>query len=476
MHNMLNQKLQLKLSQKLSPQQIQLMKLIQLTTAELEQKVKNEIEENPALEHGSESLDNDSNDFDSEVQSEDVNVDDYLSDENDDFSQNFYSTNEENNNFQTKSSPSFHQYLDNQSRNLILNDEEKPLCEFLIGSIDESGYLRREVDDIIDDLAFTQNIITNRDDVISVLKKIQDLDPPGVGARSLQECLLIQLNKKTNQKESILNSIKIIESEFELFSKKKFSKLSEKLNLSDNDLKESIDEISKLNPKPGGSISSEFSNNTIIPDFILKIEEGELIVELNKRNSPELRLSNSYKNILEGYKNDPNKSKSQNQAMQFLKQKLDSAKWFIEAVEQRYQTLFQTVDAIVTFQNDYFLSGEESDLKPMILKDIAEKINMDISTISRVANSKYIDTPYGIKLLKSYFSEGMKNKDGEDISTIEIKKTLKQIIDDEDKTKPLSDIELSKGLSEKGYKVARRTVSKYREQLDLPVARLRKEL
>ena len=476
MHNMLNQKLQLKLSQKLSPQQIQLMKLIQLTTAELEQKVKNEIEENPALEHGNESLDTDSNDFDSETQSEDVNVDDYLSDENDDFSQNFYSTNEENNNFQTKSSPSFHQYLDNQSRNLILNDREKPLCEFLIGSIDESGYLRREVEDIIDDLAFTQNIVTTKDDVISVLKKIQDLDPPGVGARSLQECLLIQLNKKINQKESILNSIKIIESEFELFSKKKFSKLSEKLNLSDNELKESIDEISKLNPKPGGSISSEFSNNTIIPDFILKIEDGELIVELNKRNSPELRLSNSYKNILEGYKNDPNKSKSQNQAMQFLKQKLDSAKWFIEAVEQRYQTLFQTVDAIVTFQNDYFLSGEESDLKPMILKDIAEKINMDISTISRVANSKYIDTPYGIKLLKSYFSEGMKNKDGDEISTIEIKKTLKQIIDDENKAKPLSDIELSKGLSEKGYKVARRTVSKYREQLDLPVARLRKEL
>ncbi len=476
MHNMLNQKLQLKLSQKLSPQQIQLMKLIQLTTAELEQKVKNEIEENPALEHGNESLDTDSNDFDSETQSEDVNVDDYISDENDDFSQNFYSTNEENNNFQTKSSPSFHQYLDNQSRNLILNDREKPLCEFLIGSIDESGYLRREVEDIIDDLAFTQNIVSTKDDVISVLKKIQDLDPPGVGARSLQECLLIQLNKKTNQKESILNSIKIIESEFELFSKKKFSKLSEKLNLSDNELKESIDEISKLNPKPGGSISSEFSNNTIIPDFILKIEDGELIVELNKRNSPELRLSNSYKNILEGYKNDPNKSKSQNQAMQFLKQKLDSAKWFIEAVEQRYQTLFQTVDAIVTFQNDYFLSGEESDLKPMILKDIAEKINMDISTISRVANSKYIDTPYGIKLLKSYFSEGMKNKDGDEISTIEIKKTLKQIIDDEDKANPLSDIELSKGLSDKGYKVARRTVSKYREQLDLPVARLRKEL
>ena len=473
---MLNQKLQLKLSQKLSPQQIQLMKLIQLTTAELEQKVKNEIEEKPALEPGSESLDSNSSDFDSETQNEDINVDDYLSDENEDFSQNFYSTSEENNNFQTKSSPSFHQYLDNQSRNLILNDKEKPLCEFLIGSIDESGYLTREIEDIIDDLAFTQNITATIDDVESVLRKIQDLDPPGIGARSLQECLLIQLNKKSNQKESILNSIKIIKSEFELFSKKKFSKLSEKLNLSKDDLKASIDEISKLNPKPGGSISSEFSNNTIIPDFILKIDDGQLIVELNKRNSPELRLSNSYKNILEGYKNDPNKSKSQNQAIQFLKQKLDSAKWFIDAVEQRYQTLFQTVNAIVTFQNDYFMSGEESDLKPMILKDIAEKINMDISTISRVANSKYIDTPYGIKLLKSYFSEGIKNKDGNEISTIEIKKTLKQIIDNENKANPLSDNELSKGLSDKGYKVARRTVSKYREQLDLPVARLRKEL
>ncbi len=473
---MLNQKLQLKLTQKLSPQQIQLMKLIQMTTTELEQKVKNEIEENPALEHGSDLLEDDPSEFDTDIQSEDINVDDYLSNDNDDISQNFYSTNEENYNFQTKSSPSFHQYLDNQSRNLILSDKEKPLCEFLIGSIDESGYLRREIDDIIDDLAFTQNITTTKNDILSVLKKIQDLDPPGVGARSLQECLLIQLNKKINHKGPIFNSIKIIESEFELFSKKKFSKLTEKLNLSDNDLKAAIKEISKLNPKPGGSITSEFSNNTIIPDFILKIQDGKLVVELNKRNSPELRLSNSYKDILEGYKNDPNKSKSQNQAVQFLKQKLDSAKWFIEAVEQRYQTLFQTVNAIVTFQNNYFLSGEESDLKPMILKDIAEKINMDISTVSRVANSKYIDTPYGIKLLKSYFSEGMMNNDGDEISTIEIKKTLKLIIESENKAKPLSDIELSEVLLNKGYKVARRTVSKYREQLDIPVARLRKEL
>ena len=473
---MLNQKLQLKLSQKLSPQQIQLMKLIQLTTAELEQKIKNEIEENPALEQGKESLENESNEFESNSEEGDVNVDDYLSDEPEEFNQNYYSNQEESTNFQTKSTLSFHQYLDNQSKNLILKDSQKPICEFLIGSIDESGYLRRDIDDIIDDLAFTQNIVATKQEVLSILEKIQDLDPAGVGARSLQECLLIQLKKKNNQKKSVINSIKILENEFEIFSKKKFSKLSEKLSLSQEDLKNAIEEISRLNPKPGGSITSEFSNNTIVPDFILTIEDGMFIVELNKRNSPELKLSNSYKNILEGYKNDPKKTKSQNQAMQFLKQKLDSAKWFIEAIEQRHQTLFQTVNAIVNFQREYFLTGEEINLKPMILKDIAEIINMDISTISRVANSKYIDTPYGIKLLKSYFSEGMKNKEGDEISTIEIKKILKQIVSEEDKNKPLSDIELSNKLSDKGYKVARRTVSKYREQLEISVARLRKEL
>jgi RNA polymerase sigma-54 factor len=452
------------------------MKLIQLTTAEFEQKITNEIEENPALEKGSESLDNDNNEYEGERDEGDVNVDEYLSDEPDNYNQNYSSNQEENNNFQTKESISFHQFLDNQSKNLILTDSEKPICEFLIGSIDESGYLRREIDDIIDDLAFTQNIVANKNEVLSVLEKIHDLDPPGVGARSLQECLLIQLKKKNNSKESITNSINLIENEFELFSKKKFSRISEKLNLSQEDLKLVIEEISRLNPKPGGSITSEFSNNTIVPDFILSIEDGNFIVELNKRNSPELRLSNSYKNILEGYKNDPKKTKSQNQAIQFLKQKLDSAKWFIEAIEQRHQTLFQTVNAIVNFQKEYFLTGEEKNLKPMILKDIAEIINMDISTVSRVANSKYIDTPYGIKLLKSYFSEGMKNMEGDEISTIEIKKILQEIVNDENKNKPLSDIELSEKLSEKGYKVARRTVSKYRENLDISVARLRKEL
>jgi len=473
---MLNQKLQLKLTQKLSPQQIQLMKLIQLTTAELEQKIKNEIEENPALETGKEKSETDKDDFEFDI-NDGVDVDDYISDISDDYdnSQNYYSGEEENTNFQTKATFSFHQYLDDQSKNLILNEKHKPICEFLIGSIDESGYLRREIEDIIDDLAFTQNIISSKEEILSVLEKIQELDPPGVGARSLKECLLLQLRRK-NLKESIENSIKIIENDFDSFSNKKFSKLSDRLNLSEQKLKEAIEEISKLNPKPGGSITSDLANNTITPDFILTIEEGNLIVELNKRNSPDLRLSNSYKNILEGYKKDPNKTKSQNQAIQFLKQKLDSAKWFIEAIEQRHQTLFQTVNAIVNFQKNYFLSGEESDLKPMILKDIAEMINMDISTVSRVANSKYIDTPYGIKLLKSYFSEGMKNNEGDDISTIEIKRVLKEIIESEDKAKPLSDIDLSKKLSDNGFMVARRTISKYREQLDIPVARLRKEL
>ena len=473
---MLGQKLQLKLSQKLSPQQIQLMKLIQLTTAELEQNIKNEIEENPALEQGTDSLESDTNEYESDNNEEDVNVDDYLQDETEDYSLNSYSNEEKSTNFQTKSTLSFHQFLDNQSKSLILKDSEKPICEFLIGSIDESGYLRRDIEDIVDDLAFTQNIISEKSEILSILKKIQDLDPPGVGARSLQECLIIQLKKKNNSKKAVIDSLQIVENEFEIFSKKKFSKLSEKLNLSQEDLKKAIQEISRLNPKPGGSISSDFSNNTIVPDFILTIQDGNFIVELNKRNSPELRLSSSYKNILEGYKNDPKKTKSQNQAMQFLKQKLDSAKWFIEAIEQRYQTLFQTVNAIVDFQKEYFSTGEEKNLKPMILKDIAEIINMDISTVSRVANSKYIDTPYGIKLLKSYFSEGMKNIEGDEISTIEIKKILKEIVNEENKDKPFSDIELSKKLSERGYLVARRTVSKYREQLDISVARLRKEL
>ena len=480
---MLNQKLKLKLSQKLSPQQIQLMKLIQLSTLEFEEKIKNEIEENPALERGVEELEdlnkgNEENNTEDKFEENDIDVDSYLSE--DDFPSydlGYYNSNETTNKeIPSSGGMSFHQFLDNQVKNLIIKDVDKPIADFIIGSIDESGYVRRDIDDLIDDLAFSQNLIVEKQKIESILKKIQGFDPPGVAARSLQECLMLQLNRKDKGKESVFNASKIIEKEFELFSSKKYKKLIEKLNISDLQLKEAIDEISKLNPKPGGSISSEIQNNTITPDFILTIEDGNLIVEINKRNAPELKLSNSYKEMLAGYKNDPNKNKSQNDAIQFIKQKLDSAKWFIDAIAQREQTLLLTINAIMDFQKDFFLTGEEKLLKPMILKDIAEKVDMDISTISRVANSKYIDTPYGIKLLKSYFSEGMKNIEGEDISTIEIKKILKEIISNEDKNKPLADLELSKRLVEEGYKVARRTIAKYREQMDIPVARLRKEL
>ena len=480
---MLNQKLKLKLSQKLSPQQIQLMKLIQLSTLEFEEKIKNEIEENPALERGVEELEdhnkgNEENTTEDKFEENEIDVDSYLSE--DDFPSydlGYYNSNESTNKeIPSSGGISFHQFLDNQVKNLIIKDVDKPIADFIIGSIDESGYVRRDIDDLIDDLAFSQNLIVEKQKIESILKKIQGFDPPGVAARSLQECLMLQLNRKDKGKESVFNASKIIESEFELFSSKKYKKLIEKLNISDLQLKEAIDEISKLNPKPGGSISSEIQNNTITPDFILTIEDGNLVVEINKRNAPELKLSNSYKEMLAGYKNDPNKNKSQNDAIQFIKQKLDSAKWFIDAIAQREQTLLLTINAIMDFQKDFFLTGEEKLLRPMILKDIAEKVDMDISTISRVANSKYIDTPYGIKLLKSYFSEGMKNIEGEDISTIEIKKILKEIISNEDKNKPLADLELSKRLVEEGYKVARRTIAKYREQMDIPVARLRKEL
>ena len=480
---MLNQKLKLKLSQKLSPQQIQLMKLIQLSTLEFEEKIKNEIEENPALERGVEELEdhnkgNDENSTEDKFEENEIDVDSYLSE--DDFPSydlGYYNSNESTNKeIPSSGGISFHQFLDNQAKNLMIKDVDKPIADFIIGSIDESGYVRRDIDDLIDDLAFSQNLIVDKQKIESILKKIQGFDPPGVAARSLQECLMLQLNRKDKGKESVFNASKIIEKEFELFSSKKYKKLIEKLNISDLQLKEAIDEISKLNPKPGGSISSEIQNNTITPDFILTIEDGNLVVEINKRNAPELKLSNSYKEMLSGYKNDPNKNKSQNDAIQFIKQKLDSAKWFIDAIAQREQTLLLTINAIMDFQKDFFLTGEEKLLKPMILKDIAEKVDMDISTISRVANSKYIDTPYGIKLLKSYFSEGMKNIEGEDISTIEIKKILKEIISNEDKNKPLADLELSKRLVDEGYKVARRTIAKYREQMDIPVARLRKEL
>ncbi len=483
---MLKQQLQLKLSQKLSPQQIQLMKLIQLSTLDLEQRIQSEIGENPALERGKEievdSISTDEYDDhqqDQNINTEDINIDSYLSD--DEIPSYRVAANNQSNNDDEKMIPfsggiSFHEYLESQLQSLILDELERPIAEFLIGSIDNSGYLRRTEEDLIDDLAFTQNIVVNESQLKSVLSKIQSLDPPGVGARSLQECLSIQLSRKERDRPLISLSKSIIDNAFNEFSRKHYKKLQDRFNINDEELRSVFDEIAKLNPKPGGALSEGSQNNQIVPDFILNIDNGKLKVALNRRNTPDLRISNSYKEMLSGYAGAPKKNKSMQEAVLFIKQKLDAAKWFIDAIEQRYQTLFLTISAIVEYQSNYFLTGDEQNLKPMILKDIADKIKMDISTVSRVANSKYIDTPYGVRLLKSFFSEGMKKDDGEDVSTIEIKKTLKDLIANENKKKPITDQVISILLKEKGYNVARRTVAKYREQMDIPVARLRKSI
>jgi len=485
---MLKQHLQFKLSQKLSPQQIQLMKLIQLPTQAFEQKLKQELEENPALESGkaeSEAMDDvyddtydDTSDSDT-IDTDEINIDDYLSDDEiPDYrtQANNYSPDDDEKSVPYAAGISFNQYLINQLNTVYLDDEEWAIAEFLVGSVDESGYIRRPLTDIMDDLAFTQNIYVEEDKIESVLKVVQELDPPGVAARSLDECLIIQLKRK-ERKPSVELAINILEKSFEQFTKKHYSKLVQKHHISEEQLKEAISEIEKLNPKPGGS----YAGNTriiehIVPDFSIKIVDGELELTLNGRNAPELHVSKEYSNMLEGYKNSKDKSKSQKDTVLFIKQKLDAAKWFIDAIKQRQQTLYVTMSTIMNYQKEYFLTGDERKLRPMILKDIADKIDMDVSTVSRVANSKYVDTPYGTKLIKDFFSEAMKNEQGEDVSTKEIKKILETVIKDEEKKKPLTDDKLAKILKERGYPIARRTVAKYREQLGIPVARLRKQI
>lgn len=479
---MLKQQLQLKLSQKLSPQQIQLMKLIQLSTLDLEQKIEAEMGENPALETGKENTsENQEDDFEgsSSLETDQINVDEYLSDDEIPAYRlyaNNYSSDDENKTIPLSGGISFHQYLHQQMGNLILNEEEMLVAEFLIGSVDESGYIRRTIDELIDDLAFTQNIIVEKSTLKRILKSVQTLDPDGVGARSLQECLFIQLNKKKKDRPEVENALRIVKDEFDHFSHKHYSKLQERIGITKEELKIALDLISHLNPKPGGALSNTIQNTHVVPDFILTIENGEIEVALNKRNAPQLKVSNTYREMLMGYQENITKSKTQQEAVLFIKQKLDSAKWFIEAIKQRHQTLYLTIKAIIAHQQEYFLTGDERKLKPMILKDIADKIQMDISTVSRVANSKYIETPYGVKILKTFFSEGLKKEDGDEVSSIEIKNILSQLISEENKKKPLTDDTLSKTLKEKGYIVARRTVAKYREQLEIPVARMRKEL
>ena len=473
----LKQFLSFKLSQKLSPQQIQLMKLIQLPTQAFEQRLKQELEENPALDTGKESeasednvdeFDNSETDYDDNetIEADDINIDEYLSD--DEIPEyrtqaNNYSADDEDKTMPYAAGTSFTQHLINQLNTFYL-------------SVDESGYIRRSLADITDDLAFTQNVYTTEEEVEKVLNIVHLLDPAGVGARNLQECLSIQLHRK-EQHPDVELATTIIDKGFEQFTKKHYKKLMQKFNINEEQLKEAIEEVERLNPKPGGSYAG---NNKIVehivPDFAIKIVDGELELTLNGRNAPELHVSREYNNMLKGYKETKEKSRAQKDAVMFIKQKLDAAKWFIEAVRQRQQTLFVTMSSIMHYQKEYFLSGDERNLRPMILKDIADEIEMDVSTISRVANSKYVDTPYGTKLIKEFFSESMTNDQGEEVSTREIKKILETVIEEESKKKPLTDEALSKILKEKGYPIARRTVAKYREQLDIPVARLRKEL
>ena len=489
---MLKNSLQFKLSQKLSPQQIQLMKLIQLPIQAFEQRLEEELVENPALENGSEETENfeedyndhDSDDYDDDhdnerIDAEDINIDDYLSnDETPDYKyqSNNYSDDDEDKSMPFAASVSFHQDLLNQLNTFILNDEERNIAEFLVGSIDDMGYIRRSIQDMVDDMAFTQGVYTDEATVERILLIIQELEPAGVGARDLQECLLLQLKHKTPTDAVDLAS-KIIEDQFEAFSKKHYDKLLQKFDTSQEYLKKAIEEIEKLNPKPGGSYDgNQRMVEHIVPDFTIKIVEGELDLTLNGRNAPELHVSKDYQDMLKTYKVTEDKSSAQKDAVQFIKQKLDSAKWFIDAIKQRSETLFVTMNAIMHYQEDYFLDGDETLLRPMILKDIADMVGLDISTVSRVANSKYVDTPYGTKLIKDFFSESMKNDQGEDVSTIEIKNILQQVIENEDKKKPYPDDKLAEILLEKGYPIARRTIAKYRELLDIPVARLRKKI
>ena len=489
---MLKHSLQFKLSQKLSPQQIQLMKLIQLPTQAFEQRLQEELVENPALEESGKednyeaddyevnTNDDDYDDYDNEhIDTQDINIDEYLSnDETPDYKYqaNNYSDDDDDKSLPFAAPISFHQDLINQLNTFILSDDERDIAEFLVGSIDDMGYIRRTIQDIVDDMAFTQAIYTDEAIVERILHLVQDLEPAGVGARDLQECLLLQLKHKTPS-DSIALAIQVIEQQFEAFSKKHYDKLLQKFDINQQQLRKAIDEIEKLNPKPGGSFDgNQKMVEHIVPDFTIRIMDGELELLLNGRNAPELHVSKDYQEMLQSYKDTSEKSNAQKDAVQFIKQKLDSAKWFIDAIKQRQETLYVTMNAIMFYQQEYFLDGEETKLRPMILKDIADMVDLDISTVSRVANSKYVDTPYGTKLIKEFFSESMTNDQGEEVSTIEIKNILQQVISEEDKKKPLPDDQLAEILKEKGYPIARRTIAKYREQLDIPVARLRKKI
>ncbi len=468
------------LQQKLSPQQIQFIKLLQIPTAELDQRVEEELEDNPTLEEGKEEPEDTQDDFEEESSTDDdLDVDDYLRD--DDISG--YKMQGDGDNGEDRDMPiamysTLNEQLINQLGYLKLDDHQYNIGKQLIGSIESDGYIRRDLDAIINDLAFSQNIETDLDEVEEVLRKIQTFDPAGIAARDLQECLLLQLERRADdQNVDVIVAKLIIEQCFDEFTKKHYSKIMKKLDLEDEEyIKDAIELIRKLNPKPGGSSGGMARTQYLIPDFILSNDNGDLELSLNSRNAPELRISRSYSEMLKAYDKSDKTDKKLKDTVSFVKQKLDAAKWFIDAIKQRQHTLLNTMRAIIDYQYEYFLEGDESKLRPMILKDIAEIIKMDISTVSRVANSKAIQTDFGIFPLKYFFSEGIATDSGEDVSSREVKNELKMIIEAEEKKKPLSDDKLEKMLNAKGYNIARRTVAKYREQLNIPVARLRKEL
>ena len=478
---MLNQRLELKLGTKLSPQQIQLIKLLEIPTIDLEQRIKKEIEENPALEEGVDELEEEEKEEEVKEE-EEFTLEDYLNEEDIPsyrLNVNNHSKDDEKKEIPHSSSSSFYDTLYAQLGLKKISKEDYELGKYIIGNLDSDGYLRREIPNISDDLMFKLNIDVSEEKLEEILKLIQTFDPAGVGARNLQECLLLQLERKDENNPKIQIAKEILTHNFEEFTKKHYNKLSAKYNLKDEELKEVIEEILKLNPRPGGSLigNNDKPIQHITPDFILNYEDGEFILQLNARNAPELKISRTYANMLQDYAaNKSNQDKSQKDAVTFIRQKLDAAKWFIDAIKQRQHTLLSTMQAIIDYQKEYFIEGDIKALNPMILKDIAEKTGLDISTISRVSNSKYIQTHFGIFPIKYFFSEAMQTSEGEDVSSREIKAILQESVDKEDKKKPLTDGKLSELLAEKGYKIARRTVAKYREQLNIPVARMRKEL
>ena len=481
---MLKQSLNQKLLQKLSPQQIQLMKLLQLPTIALEQRIKEEIEINPALEEGADE--DSSSEGEEEIFEEDNNPEnerddfelgDYMDDEDGAYKlkANNTSRDDERKEIPFAASVGFQDVLESQLGLRALNDHQYQVASYLLGNLDDDGYLRRELESVVDDLAFSQNISTTKEELLELLKIIQEFDPPGVGARDLQECLLLQLERKEPKTETTSLAVEIVQNHMEEFSKKHYEKILKSLNLDDEKLKSAIHEILKLNPRPGNSVAdSQKTLQEIIPDFILTNTDGILELALNSRNAPELRTSKTYSQMLEDY--SKKKDKTNKEAATFIKQKIESAKWFIDAIQQRNNTLLSTMEAIIDYQREYFSEGDETKLKPMILKDIADRIGLDISTVSRVTNSKYIQTSFGTFLLKTFFSESLSTDSGEEVSSREVKKILSDSIAAEDKKKPITDDALAKILNQKGYNIARRTVAKYREMLEIPVARLRKEL